>query len=68
MVAGFGDFSGHANETDMLMRNGSSGQFEIYDISNNQIAFAGPMGQVGAPWVVAGFGDFSAMPARPATC
>ena len=55
-VAGFGDFSGRANETDMLMRNTSTGAFELYDISNNRITFAGPMGQVGLEWQVVGFG------------
>jgi hypothetical protein len=56
--AGFGDFSGNANETDMLMRN-SAGAFEVYDISNNAITSAAPMGAVGPEWTVAGFGDFS---------
>ena len=55
-VAGFGDFSGHANETDMLMRNSNTGAFELYDIANNQITSAGPMGQVGLEWQVVGFG------------
>jgi hypothetical protein len=60
VVAGFGDFSGHAGETgDMLMRNASTGAFEVYDINNNQITFATGMGQVGLEWSVAGFGDFS---------
>ena len=36
-VAGFGDFSTRANETDMLMRNSNTGAFEVYDISNNTI-------------------------------
>ncbi|HVU41264.1 MAG TPA: hypothetical protein VHD86_09480 [Xanthobacteraceae bacterium] len=59
-VAGFGDFSSHPGETgDMLMRNSNTGQFEVYDISNNTITSAGPMGQVGLEWQVAGFGDFS---------
>jgi len=59
-VSGFGDFSGRAGETgDMLMRNSNTGVFEVYDISNNQITFAEPMGQVGPEWQVVGFGDFS---------
>ena len=37
-IAGFGDFSGNANETDMLMRNSNTGVFELFDISNNTIA------------------------------
>ena len=59
-VVGFGDFSGKAGETgDMLMRNSNTGQFEVYDVTNNAITSAGPMGQVGLEWQVAGFGDFS---------
>ena len=38
-IAGFGDFSGNANETDMLMRNNNTGTFEIYDVRNNTITF-----------------------------
>ena len=58
-VAGFGDFSTRANETDMLMRNSNNGAFEVYDIVNNAITSAQPMGQVGLEWTIAGFGDFS---------
>jgi hypothetical protein len=58
-VAGFGDFSGRAGETDMLMRNSNTGAFEVYDIANNAITSAAPMGQVGLEWQVAGFGDVS---------
>ena len=43
----------------MLMRNNNTGAFEVYDISNNTITSAAPMGQVGLEWSVAGFGDFS---------
>ena len=52
-------FLTQANETDMLMRNRNTGAFEVYDIANNTITSAGPMGQVGMEWQVAGFGDFS---------
>ena len=58
-VVGFGDFSGNANETDMLMRNTGTGTFEIYDISHNQLTSAAPMGQVGLEWQVAGFGPIN---------
>jgi hypothetical protein len=57
-VAGFGDFSGNANETDMLMRATSgpdAGDFELYDISHDAITSAAPMGAVGLEWTVAGF-------------
>ena len=52
--SGFGDFSGNANETDMLMRNSNTGMFELYDIGNNAIMAATPMGQVGLEWSVSG--------------
>ena len=58
-AAGFGDFSGNANETDMLMRNNNTGAFELYDISNNQITSAAPLGQVGLEWQVVGFGPIN---------
>lgn len=59
-VSGFGNFSGRPGETgDMLMRNSNTGEFEVYDVSNNQVTFAGSMGQVGLEWQTVGFGDFS---------
>ena len=48
-VSGFGDFSGHAGETDMLMRNGA-GAFEVYDIATTPSRLRRPMGQVGLEW------------------
>jgi hypothetical protein len=53
-IAGFGDLSGNANETDMLMRNSNTGAFELFDISNNQITLAAVVGQVGLEWSIAG--------------
>jgi hypothetical protein len=61
-VAGFGSFNGNVNETDMLMRDSTTGAFEIYDINNNAITSAAAMGQVGLNWGVVGFGDFSSNP------
>jgi hypothetical protein len=58
-AAGFGDFSSGPGETDVLMRDGYTGQFEIYDITNNGITSAAAMGKIGLEWTVAGFGDFS---------
>jgi hypothetical protein len=52
-VAGFGDFSGNANETDMLMRDSNNGAFELYDISNNQLVSASGMGTIGLEWQTA---------------
>ncbi len=50
----------------MLMRNSNTGVFEVFDIRNNNITFAGPMGQVGPEWSISGV---SAAPASalPAT-
>lgn len=53
------DFSGNANETDMLMRNTGTGQFELYDISNNAITAAFSLGAVGLEWQVAGVGPLN---------
>jgi hypothetical protein len=44
-VADFGDFSSRSGETDMLLRATSgpdAGDFEVYDISNNQITTSPP--------------------------
>jgi len=63
-VAGLGGFYG-TDTSDMILRatsGGDTGDFEVYDISNNQITFAAGMGQVGLEWTVAGFGDFSGNP------
>jgi hypothetical protein len=57
-VAGFGPING-AGASDMLMRNNNTGAFELYDISHNTIASAGPMGQVGLEWSVAGIAAIS---------
>jgi hypothetical protein len=66
-VAGFGDFSGNVNETDMLMRNSNTGAFEVFDISNNAITLAGPIGQVGFEWTVAGIATASPTGAAAST-
>ena len=53
-----GDFFG-SDTTDMLLRNSSTGGFEVYDISNNNITGAAFVGAVGLDWQVLGFGNFS---------
>ena len=53
-VAGFGDLSSGAGETDMLLRNSNTGAFEYYDIAHNTITAASSMGQVGTEWQTAG--------------
>src|SRR6185437_2694551 len=45
--------------TDMLMRNGTSGALEIYDLGGNTLQGAAAIGQVGLEWQIAGYGDFS---------
>jgi hypothetical protein len=58
-VAGFGNFSSLPGETDMIMRNSTTGAFEVYDIANNQLTSAYFLGTVGLDWQVAGFGPIS---------
>jgi hypothetical protein len=65
-VAGFGDFSGNANETDMLLRNSNTGAFEVYDISHNAVTSATVMGQVGLEWQVGGIAAVPPAAASPA--
>jgi hypothetical protein len=52
--SGFGNFSGNPGETDMLMRNFSTGELRVYDISNNQIIDSHPLGTIGLDWRFAG--------------
>ena len=39
----------------MVLRNTNTGAFEVYDIANNQITGAVPLGSVGLDWQVGGF-------------
>ena len=39
----------------MILRNGNTGEFEVYDISNNQITGAASFGSVGLEWQLGGF-------------
>jgi uncharacterized repeat protein (TIGR01451 family) len=43
---------------DMILRHSTDGTYEIYDIGNNSILMARPLGQVGTEWTVAGLGGF----------
>jgi hypothetical protein len=49
-----------ATTADMIMRDGNNGNYEIYDLGNNGILAAAPLGQVGPEWKVAGVGAFDA--------
>src|SRR5256886_4602843 len=53
-TSGFGNFSSNPGETDMLLRNVSTGGLEVYDISNNQITGAAFLGTIGLDWQFAG--------------
>jgi hypothetical protein len=41
--------------SDMVLRNPTTGGFEVYDIANNQITSAASLGQVGLEWQLGGF-------------
>ena len=38
-----------------MLRNVNSGAFEVYDITNNQLTGAAPLGAVGTDWQLGGF-------------
>jgi probable HAF family extracellular repeat protein len=58
-----GGFNG-TDTSDLLLRSASTGGFEVYDISNNNItnADAAFLGNAGLNWQVMGFGNFSSIP------
>jgi hypothetical protein len=43
---------------DMILRHGADGKYEIYDLGNNTILAALPLGQVGTDWKFVGLGGF----------
>jgi fibronectin-binding autotransporter adhesin len=45
---------------DMILRHGSDGVYEIYDLGNNSMLAGYQLGQVGTDWQVAGLGGFYA--------
>jgi hypothetical protein len=44
-----------AGTSDMVLRNVNTGAFEVYDIANNQLTGATPLGAVGLDWQLGGF-------------
>jgi hypothetical protein len=52
--AGIGPVHG-AGESDLVLRNKNTGAFEVYDIANNQLTAAAPLGAVGLDWQLGGF-------------
>jgi hypothetical protein len=55
-----GGFSGN-DTSDMMLRNSTTGAFQVYDIGNNNITSSAALGTVGLNWQVAGFGDFASL-------
>jgi hypothetical protein len=53
-IIGAGNFSSNPGESDVIMRNTTTGGLEVYDIANNQITGAGFLGTVGLDWQFAG--------------
>ena len=41
--------------SDLVLRSGSTGAFEVYDIANNQLTGAASLGAVGTDWQLGGF-------------
>jgi hypothetical protein len=41
--------------SDLVLRNVNTGAFEVYDIANNQLTGAAPLGSVGLDWQLGGF-------------
>ena len=41
--------------SDLVLRNVNTGQFEVYDIANNQLTGAASLGAVGLDWQLGGF-------------
>jgi hypothetical protein len=42
--------------SDLVLRKVSTGQFQVYNIANNQIMGAAPLGTVGLEWQLGGSG------------
>jgi len=53
-IIGVGNFSSTAGETDMIMRNNTTGGMLVYDIANNQITNVAFLGTVGLEWQFVG--------------
>src|SRR5262249_26052796 len=43
-----------AGASDLVLRNVNTGAFEVYDIANNQLTGAAPLGAVGLDWQLGG--------------
>ena len=54
-----GNFSSVPGETDLLLRNSTTGGLEVYDINNNQLTGAAFLGPIGLEWQFAGVAPVS---------
>jgi hypothetical protein len=59
-IVGVGDFSSMPGESDVIMRNTTTGALEVYGIANNQIIGAAFLGTVGLDWQFAGIAPIHA--------
>ncbi len=58
-LGSFNDSITRSFTSDMLLRNSTSGNFQVYNISNNQITGSASLGAVGLNWQFSGIGNFS---------
>ena len=59
--SGVGNFSGIPGETDLLLRNNTTGGLVVYDISNNQLTGDAFIGTIGLEWQYAGIASVHAV-------
>jgi hypothetical protein len=58
-LGSFNDSITSSFTSDMLLRNSTSGNFQVYNISNNAITNSVSLGAVGLNWQFSGVGNFS---------
>jgi hypothetical protein len=58
--SGVGNFSSVPGESDLLLRNSSTGALQVYNINNDQITGSASIGTVGVDWKFAGVAPVSA--------
>jgi hypothetical protein len=58
--SGVGNFSGIPGETDLLVRNKTTGGLVVYDINNNQLTGDAFIGTIGLEWQYAGIASVHA--------
>jgi hypothetical protein len=61
-LGGFNDSITKSFTSDMLLRNSTTGAFQVYDISNNKITDSFFFGTVALNWQFSGIGNFSGVP------